>query len=190
MVDDDVLKAWFCEEVLPLERALTIFIRRNWRVADDVEDLRHDVYELTLTGARAALPARVRPFVFTVARHHLINRAKRAKIVSFELVSDLEAIDQEPEMLTAERHAIGRETLRRAQNGIDRLSPRVRQIVLLRKIEGLNTRETAEKLGIGAEAVERQLSMGMKALADFMLGGSGKVVRQKPPHRREQGGDQ
>lgn len=189
MVDDDVLKAWFCREVLPLERALTVFIRRNWRVADDVEDLRHDVYELTLSGARAGLPAAVRPFVFTVARHHLINRAKRAKIVSFELVADLEAIDHDPDMLTAERHAIARETLRRAQTGIDGLSPRVKQIVLLRKVEGLNTRETAARLGIGVDAVERQLSMGMKALADFMLGGSGRIVHRKSPRRRRRGGE-
>src|SRR3546814_2339239 len=82
-------------------------------------------------------------------------------------------------MLTAERHAIARDTLRRAQEGIDRLSPRVKQIVLLRKVEGLNTRETAEHLGIGIDAVERQLSMGMKTLADFMLGGSGRIIRQK-----------
>src|SRR3546814_8375319 len=88
-------------------------------------------------------------------------------------------------MLTAERHAIARDTLRRAQEGIDRLSPRVKQIVLLRKVEGLNTRETAEHLGIGIDAVERQLSMGMKALADFMLGGSGRIIRQKFLRRRD-----
>src|SRR3546814_10657360 len=93
--------------------------------------------------------------------------------------SDLETIDHEADMLTAERHAIARDTLRRAQEGIDRLSPRVKQIVLLRKVEGLNTRETAEHLGIGIDAVERQLSMGMKALADFLLGGSGRIIRQK-----------
>src|SRR3546814_7959898 len=89
-------------------------------------------------------------------------------------------------MLTAERHAIARDTLRRAQEGIDRLSPRVKQIVLLRKVEGLNTRETAEHLGIGIDAVERQLSMGMKALADFMLGGSGRIIRQKFIRRSEE----
>lgn len=180
MVDDDELEAWFCREVLPLERALTHFIHRNWRVADDVEDLRHDVYELTITSARGGLPAHPRAFVFTVARNHLINRAKRAKIVSFELVADLEMIDNAADVLTAERHAIARETLRRVQDGMDRLSPRVKQVVMLRKIEGLNTREAAERLGIGIDAVERQLSMGMRALADFMLGGSGKIVRRTP----------
>src|SRR3546814_18679529 len=112
MVDDDDLEAWFCREVLPLERALTHFIHRNWRVAEDVTDLRHDVYELAIASARKGLPVQTRPFIFTIARNHLINRAKRAKIVSFELVADLETIDHEADMLQAERHAIARDTLR------------------------------------------------------------------------------
>lgn len=190
MVDDDDLEAWFCREVLPLEPALSHFIRRNWRVADDVIDLRHDIYELAIASARKGLPPQTRPFLFTIARHHLINRARRAKIVSFELVADLEAVEHEPDMLTAERHVMARDALRRAQEGIDRLSPRVKQIVLLRKVEGLNTRETADHLGIGIDAVERQLAMGMKALADFMLGGTGKIVRQRFLRRRSRGGDQ
>ena len=39
MVDDALLNAWFCREVLPLERSLVHFVSRNWRVADDVMDL-------------------------------------------------------------------------------------------------------------------------------------------------------
>lgn len=179
MVSDDILETWFCSEVLPNEGALTGFIRNNWRAAEDVVDLRHDVYELAIAGARRGLPDDARAFLFTIARNHLINRAKRARIVSFELVADLEAVQHDVDMLTAERHVLARDALRRAQEGIDRLSPRVRQIVLLRKVEGLNTRETAARLGIGIDAVERQLSMGMKALADFMLGGPGKIIRQK-----------
>ena len=184
MVDDEALEAWFCGEVLPLERALGHFIRRNWRAADDVSDLRHDVYALVIGGARNGLPANAKAFVFTVARNHLINCARRQKIVSFELVADLETMQREVDVFGAERHILARDALRRTRAGIDQLSPRVREIVLLRKIEGLTTRETAERLGIGIDAVERQLSMGMKALADFMLGGSGRITRQKFVRRR------
>jgi RNA polymerase sigma factor (sigma-70 family) len=187
MVDDGTLEAWFCREVLPCEAALTQYIRRNWRNADEIVDLRHDIYELVIAGARRDLPEEARPYLFTVARNHLINRAKRARIVSFELVADLETVQHDVDTLTAERHVLARDALRRTQEGIDRLSPRIRQIVLLRKVEGMNTRETAAHLGIGIDAVERQLSMGMKALADFMLGGSGKIIRQKIARKGQQG---
>jgi len=89
MIDDASLNAWFCREVLPLEQALTRFIHRNWRVADDVIDLRQEVYELTLTGARRGLPQHAGHYVYTIARNLLINRTKRSRIVSFELVADL-----------------------------------------------------------------------------------------------------
>jgi RNA polymerase sigma-70 factor (ECF subfamily) len=183
MVDDDALRAWFCDEVLPLERRLTQFIRRNWRVADDVRDLTHDVYELAIAGGRKGLPFNTQGFLLMIARNHLINRAKRQKIVSFELVADLETMDREIDLSATERHLAARDTLRRARDGIEQLSPRVRQIVLMRKVDGLNTRETAERLGIGVDAVERQLAMGMKALADFMLGGTGRIIRQKAARR-------
>jgi RNA polymerase sigma factor (sigma-70 family) len=142
-------------------------------------DLRHDVYELAISAARNGLPLATRPYLFMIARNHLINRAKRARIVSFELVADLELVDQDHEAFDPERHLGAREALRRVQEGLARLTPRVRQIVQLRKIEGLNIKETAHRLGIGSDAVRQQTSIGMRALTDYMLGGSGKV-RAKP----------
>lgn len=185
MVDEKRLEDWFCREVLPLERSLTGFIRRNWRAAEEVIDLRHDVYELAISGARAGLPTDTRAYMFTVARNHLINCAKRARIVSFDLVADLETVGRDVDLLETERLLDARDALRRTQVGLTRLSPRVRQIVELRKVEGLSARETAERLGIGLDAVNHQLSMGMKALADFMLGGAGRVVRRRYVTRRD-----
>ena len=70
-----------------------------------------------------------------------------------------------------------RDELRHVLTGLEKLSPRVRQIVELRKIEGLSSLETAQQLGISKDAVNGQLVMGMKAVANHMLGGSGRIVR-------------
>jgi len=180
MVDDQALKEWFCGEVLPLERALSAFIRRNWRDAADVIDLRQDIYERVLQGARHGLPAHAGKFVYTVARNHLINRAKRARIVSFDVVADLDAISG-ADVLDPERQLLAREELRRIQLGLEQLPPRCREVILLRKIRGLSTRETAVELGIGIDTVEKQMTLGMRALANFMLGGSAKVQRSRVP---------
>lgn len=176
-MDDASLNAWFTREVLPLEPALLRFLNRNWRVKDDVIDLRQEIYELVLTGARNALPLHARPYVYAVARNLLINKAKRARIVSFETVADLESVDFDVDPFEAERALGARDELRRAQAGIDALPPRCREVVRLRKVEGLTTRETAERLGVGTDTIEKQLTLGMRALTDFMLGGSGKIRR-------------
>jgi RNA polymerase sigma factor (sigma-70 family) len=184
MVSDTELNAWFCREVLPLERALTHFIRRNWRTAADVSDLRQEIYERALGGARGEIPAHTMAYVYTVARNHLINRAKRARIVSFDLVADLESLDIRPDLHATERHLDARDELRRAQAGLEQLPRRCREVVQLRKVEGLSTREVADRLGVGIDTVEKQTTLGMRALVDFMLGGSGKIDRTSLPRRQ------
>jgi RNA polymerase sigma-70 factor (ECF subfamily) len=77
-----------------------------------------------------------------------------------------------------------REELRRTQLGLDQLPPRCRQVIWLHKVEGLSTRETAERLGISLDTVEKQITQGMRALADFMIGGSGKIRRPFYARRR------
>ncbi|PEQ11768.1 transcriptional regulator [Novosphingobium sp. PC22D] len=177
MVDDATLEAWFCREVFPLERALTRFIRRNWREESDVLDLRQEVYARVYEAARDGLPRQAGPFVFTVARNHLINCARRARIVSFDQVADLESMDIQPDVLTPDRHLAARDELRRFEAGLEKLPRQCREVVRLRKIEGLTTRETADRLSIARGTVEQQLVHGMRAVADFMRGGSGKVRR-------------
>ena len=187
MVDDAALNAWFCREVLPLERALTHFIRRNWRTAADVTDLRQEIYERALIGARGGLPGQARAYLYTVARNHLINRARREQIVSFDLVADLEQVEAIPDFFAADRHLNARDSLRRAQAGLERLPERCREVVRLRKVEGLSTREVADRMGIGVDTVEKQTTQGMRALVDFMLGGTGRIRRENAGQPQRQG---
>lgn len=186
MVDDVALRDWFCNQVLPLESALTAFIRRNWREQNDAVDIRQEIYERALIGARAALPYHTSGYLYAIARNHLANLARRAKIVSIDLVADIDtelpvgAFEPEPEL-------IARDELRRTMVGLQRLPPRCREVVLLRKVEGLSTREVAERMGVGIDTVEKQLTLGIRALTDFMLGGSGKIQRQSRLSFRQKG---
>ncbi len=188
MVDDAQLKRWFCEEVLPLEASLTGYLRRNWRAAEQVMDIRQDIYEAALSGAQAGLPENTAGYLFTIARNLIINRAKRDRIVSFEQFADLGSVDVAVDLSATDRHMDARDALRRAQNGIDRLPPRCREVVRLRKIEGLSTREAAERMGVGIDTIERQLMLGIRAMTDAMLGGSGHVVRKPPFGARKRRG--
>ena len=80
----DQIEAWFVREVLPLEAVLIQYLSRGGRSRPDVEDLCQDLYEKVCAAARNGIPNPTRPFVFTVARNLLINRAKHEQVVSFE----------------------------------------------------------------------------------------------------------
>ncbi|TSB02588.1 RNA polymerase sigma factor [Sphingorhabdus contaminans] len=171
------MHGWFCREVLPLERALTHYIRRNLRDPDAVTDVRQEIYERALLGARRDLPINTQAYLYTIARNLLINTARRAQIVSIEHVAELEDVRHEVDMLETERHLNARDELRRAMAALEQLPPRCREVVRLRKVEGYTTRETADHLGVGIDTIEKQLTNGMRAIADFMLGGSGRIKR-------------
>lgn len=178
-MDYDALNAWFCREVLPLEPRLLSFIRRHWRRDDDARDLLHDIYERVLVGSSAERPSFTRGYVFAVARNLIISRARRAQIISFDLVADLETLKTELDFGAAERQLSAREDLRRVEAGLGRLPPRCREVIRLRKVEGLSIQEVATRLQVSVKAVERQTTLGMRALVDFMLGGTGKIERRQ-----------
>ncbi len=167
MSESDV-SAWFVREVLPLESMIERFLRRNWRDADEIADLRQEVYARVFDACATFRPESTRAFVLSTARNLLIDRARRAQVVSFETYADIDALPQPVEELGPERHVAARSALRCLQAALEKLPSRCRMVVELRKIEGLSQREVASRMGITEDTVERQVSKGVRALADAM----------------------
>jgi len=162
------VKAWFVREVLPLEATLVQFLRKASRNASDVDDLRQEVYTRLYETAKKEIPEHTRPLLFRIARHLLIDRARRAQIVSIEAVENLENLNLAIDEPGPDRAVIAREELRRMQTALDQLPRRYRMAVVMRKVEGLTTREIALRLGIAEKTVEKHLTEGVRALANIL----------------------
>lgn len=163
------VNAWFVREVLPLEAALMHFLRLSRRNKGDVEDLCQDVYIRVYEAAQKEIPHPVKPYVFTVARNLLINRAKREQVVSIEAVADLDALGialDEPE---PDRSVMARQELHLLEIALEQLPPRCREVVKLSRIEGLTRSEIAQRMGITESTVSAHLTDGMYALADLLF---------------------
>ena len=160
--------AWFVREVLPLEAALMQFLRRCVRDGSDAADLRQDVYVRVYEAAQKKIPDPVKPFLITTARNIVIDRVRRERVVSIETVSDLAALEIAEDSPGPERSVIARQELRRLQSSLDRLSPRCREAVVLKKIEGLTGREIAARMDIGEDTVDEYLAIGMATLANHL----------------------
>ncbi|MFO1393960.1 MAG: RNA polymerase sigma factor [Steroidobacteraceae bacterium] len=163
---------WFVDEVLPLEPALMRLLRRYWRRGDDVPDLRQEVYTRVYEGAaRDGIPAATAAYVFRTARNLLIDQARRARVVSFDLVAELEELPEAPrDEWSPERMVAARAELRLLERALESLPPRCREVVSLRRIDGLSQKTIAARLGIAEGTVEKHVTIGMRALAETLAG--------------------
>ena len=57
--------------------------------------------------------------------------------------------------------------LKRVREGLDRLSPRTREIFLMHRLEGIRYREIAAQLGISQSAVEKHIAKAALFLAEW-----------------------
>jgi RNA polymerase sigma factor (sigma-70 family) len=173
------LRAWFAAEVLPLEATLMQFLQHNWRDRSEIPDLRQEVYLRVYEAARREIPVPARPFVLTIARNLIIDRLRKENVIAIDAVSDLETLNLTRDEPGPDRNAIARDELRRLQAALDQLPPRCREVVVLRRVEGLSRRAVAERLGITEDTVAEHLSNGMRALANLLHGEPQELRRSK-----------
>jgi RNA polymerase sigma-70 factor (ECF subfamily) len=160
--------AWFTREVLPLEAALMQFLRRSYRDEGELEDVCQEAFIKVYEAARRERPTSVKPFVFTVARNIVVDRARHARIIPIEAALDLDALEIANDEPGPERTVIARDELKRLQAALDRLPKRCREAVILRKVEGLSMREIARRMGISIKTVDAHLVQGAAALANIL----------------------
>lgn len=162
------LEEWFVSEVLPLEPDLMQFLRHSWRRPADLSDLRQDVYVRLYELSKTQIPNPVKPLLFAIARNLLIDRFRRERIIPIEGVPDLEAIEVASDAPSPDRSVIARDEIRRLRAALDKLPPRCREAVMLRRVEGLSRAEIALRMGISKETVGAHLRDGARQLIDLL----------------------
>lgn len=141
------------------------FLHRNWRNKAELEDLRQDVYARVCEAAAAGIPEKPKAFVLATARNLLIDRVRHDQIVPIDAAADVDMLEIAVDIPGPERGVIARDVLRKLQSALDRLSAQEREVILLRRVEGLSRGEIAARLGLTERQVSEHLSQGMRALA-------------------------
>jgi RNA polymerase sigma factor (sigma-70 family) len=169
---------WFMYEVLPLEPMLIRYLQRNWRNGAEISDLRQETYARLYEAAQRERPLQVKPFLFQIARNLIIDHLRKQSVVSLEIMTEFEWLNVSDDKPSAEAYVAARQELRLLQDAIDGLPPRCRQVVLMRKLEGLSQKEVAKRMGIAIETVENQVARGMRLLAQALGDRRGAVTTE------------
>jgi len=162
------------------------YLARRWSRAQDLHDLRHEVYVRVLEAAATRRPTSPCGFLLGVARNLMIDRIRRERIVSIDLMEDVDALNVLIDDVSAERAASGRQMLQRLAEVFQGLPLRCRQVVWMRRVEGLPQKDIARGLGIAESTVEKHLIRGIGLLADGLYGSDGHNPRSAELGRRGQ----
>jgi RNA polymerase sigma factor (sigma-70 family) len=175
---DDTLEHWFIHEVVAHEAALMRYLVRVWPNRSEIHDLRQEVYIRVFEAAARGRPYAPKSFLFATARHLIVDRIRRERIVCIEARGDLESLNVFVDQISPEQRASARQELGRLARVFDLLPPRCREVMWMRKVEELSQREVASRLGINEKAVEKQVSRGVRLLAEGLFG----KVQGAPAH--------
>jgi RNA polymerase sigma factor (sigma-70 family) len=159
---------WIADHILQWEAEVRRWLGRYTRTlrADDIDDLIQEAYA-RLWSADFTRIRDGRTFLYSVVRNVLQDQLRRARVVQFESVAEIDALDVD-EAPGPERWVSAHQQYELLLRVLEKLTPQRRAVYQLRKFEGLSLREIALRLGIAEKTVENLLGLAqaqvMKAL--------------------------
>ena len=93
---------------------------------------------------------------------------RRSRIVSIEMIADIETLNIVGNDIDAERRLSGRQEVKRLFGALADLPQRCRQAFELRKFEALSQKEIASRMGVAESTVEKHLSKALRLVMESM----------------------
>ncbi|HTM81562.1 RNA polymerase sigma factor [Asticcacaulis sp.] len=155
---------WFRDHVSPHER---LFLKVAHHLTGNLEaarDLVHDAYAKVLAGDRWRTVENPRAYVRKAVTTLALDLIKRKKIVPMEQYAEAEIIGFADLSPDAFETVSDRERLRIVMEALDKLPTQCRRVFIMRRIEDIQPRDIAKRLGIGVGTVEGHLTRGMLEL--------------------------
>jgi RNA polymerase sigma factor (sigma-70 family) len=161
------LSTWYHANVLVHEVALRAYLRRAFPIVTDPDDVVQETFVRVLQAHQNAPLENVRGYLFATARNLALHLMRRRKIISIESIAEMEDLrisNDDPSVPDQVDLKLDLEILTEA---LQTLPARCREVMILRKIDGLSQREIATRLRISEHTVEAQVTNGMRRCAQF-----------------------
>ena len=158
---------WFAEEVQPHEPALRSYLRNRFPSVD-TDDVVQESYLRLLKVKAAGSIASAKVYMFAIARNTALAVFRRRKFTSNVPISELPdwcILDENPDAAAVTNL---RQQFALAEQAIEHLPPRCRDVIRLAAFEGLSPKEIAASLGIAESTVYVQMFRGFKRCADYL----------------------
>lgn len=171
---------WYKQAILPHEGALRARLRRVLPDGADVDDVVAEAMTRAYATGDIGRVQSGRAYLYQIARNLVIDAARRSRIVSFEVIADLDLIGIDD---SAQARLEARDELRHLQAILDTLPPQCRRAFVLRRVYDWPTGAIAEEMGLSVSTVDKHLARAalkiMQAIGEFEGSGFGWSLHKR-----------
>lgn len=174
---DEERARWLLREILPHEPALRGWLIRRRVDGLDPDDVIQEAYSLLSARERVDDIHHPKAYLFQTARSLMAAHVRRARIVPFQALEDIQEGELSEDMPSPERITSDRDALRRLAQAIAALPPQARRALILRRVHDLSQKEIAQRMGLSENTVEKHIARGLRLLIAWRTSG-GKAPAQ------------
>ncbi|GAA0582738.1 RNA polymerase sigma factor [Rhizomicrobium electricum] len=162
--------------VLPHEALVRDRLKRLYVATLDVDDVIQEMYARILAAPSLESVRYPRQYAIQTARGIVIDHLRRSRVVSIDACENLEELDIEFPETSAEERLGFRGEIQEVAGALAQLPRTCRETLILRRVEGLSQRETAQRLGVTEKVIESQMARGVAMLVKvFGRGGKSRA---------------
>ena len=182
--------AWIERNVLPYEPEIRAWLGRN-RIHDlEIDDIVQEMYAKISSLSSFDHIRTPKSYALRTAHSILLNHIRRSRIVSISAVGDLSELEIPSAEATPEQRTSLHEELNEIAEALATLPERTRDVLMLRRVEGLSELETAKRLAIDERTVERHMARAALMLVNRFGRGGKKASRTSSTLERPVHGDE
>lgn len=155
---------WFLSYVLPYEARFLSVARRLLRNSHDAHDLVQEVFTRLFVMEGWAAIDNPRAYVLRMLKNLAIERIRRARIIEFRQLADIEAanlVDEGPDPF---RSASARDQLQRIWAVLDKMPPEYRSVLIQRRLDDQPISEIARQMNMSVSTLEKRLARAIHLL--------------------------
>jgi RNA polymerase sigma factor (sigma-70 family) len=158
------IDTWFADHVFVFHQQTRRYALSLVRQPEEAEELVQEAYARLFALEDWAGIANPHAFTLRIVRNLAIERFRRAGVVRLDqgaMLHALEVADQDP---TPDVVAMDRSELEHVVKVLQEMPPRMREAMMLRRIEGLPPAQVAERMNISVSTVETHLVKALRLL--------------------------
>jgi RNA polymerase sigma-70 factor (ECF subfamily) len=153
---------------MPHEPELRAWLKGRFPASVEIDDIVQESYIRLLRTQQHAPVRYARAYLFSTARNLALAQLRRPQIFSHDPLSDREDLAHATADGDIAEDVSTRQEIALLFEAIETLPRRCREILVLRRLQGVPPREIAAQLSISDETVQTQLARGLQRCLEYL----------------------